>query len=242
MSKRLRTEDDVDDGASGASDAVNDTVSIPPFEKLPAPFRAFLTENKIPPDAYNLPKLYRFIRYASRFICNFSLLWSDQTRLRICRVNPRKPIEATELQQQLTEENKDSHVELQKIEWIDIQEPGTTFFRLPASTPVSSLPAYSSAHIYGIDLSSACVVLALDPQPDEHIADVCCAPGAKTSFIVDLMVARGALRAGKQPNEFELKGSVTAIDVSRDRLGATRSLLAKFVLLESPTTFSAHTS
>jgi 16S rRNA C967 or C1407 C5-methylase (RsmB/RsmF family) len=222
--QRLRDNTDVDDESLDSSGSA---LSIPAFDKLPEQFRAFLTENKIPPDAYNLPKLYRFLRCACWNILSLLRdILADRTERRICRVNPRKPITAARLHSELVQAGHDPTTILEKIEWIE--EPGTTFYRLPASTPIFSLPSYNEAHIYGIDLSSACVVLALDPQPEDHVADICCAPGAKTSFIADLMVSRGAQRDGKDPSSYALCGSVTAVDISRDRLGATRTLCAKY--------------
>lgn len=73
---------------------------------------------------------------------------------------------------------------------------------LPGSVKIASSDAYKAGSIYGIDASSGAAVLALDPQPGEHILDLCCAPGAKLCMIADLL--------GRE-------GSVTGVDVSKVR-------------------------
>lgn len=53
------------------------------------------------------------------------------------------------------------------------------FYRLPGHTKVAGSSAYKDGHIYGIDASSGAAVAALDPQPGEHILELCSAPGRK---------------------------------------------------------------
>jgi hypothetical protein len=38
-------------------------------------------------------------------------------------------------------------------------------------------PSYRENKIFGIDLSSGLAVLALQVQPNDHVLDLCCAPG-----------------------------------------------------------------
>lgn len=38
---------------------------MPALDKLPPRFLAFLRDNQVPEDAYNLPIIYRFLRYGS---------------------------------------------------------------------------------------------------------------------------------------------------------------------------------
>ena len=40
---------------------------MPALDKLPPRFLAFLRDNQVPEDAYNLPKIYRFLRYVIHF-------------------------------------------------------------------------------------------------------------------------------------------------------------------------------
>ena len=47
---------------------------------------------------------------------------------------------------------------------------------------------YKDGIIYGIDKSSAAAVLALDINKNDHnVLEICCAPGAKLTFIADLL-------------------------------------------------------
>ena len=71
---------------------------------------------------------------------------------------------------------------------------------------------YAAGEVYGIDAASATAVAVLDPQPGEHILDLCCAPGAKLCLIAELM---------------ELRGTLCGVDVSRARLGATATLVQR---------------
>jgi len=59
-------------------------------------------------------------------------------------------------------------------------------YALPNHIKIVNSEFYKAGLIYGIDLSSASVVLALDPQINELILDLCCCPGAKLCFISDL--------------------------------------------------------
>lgn len=49
--------------AEAQEEDVMDACLIPNFETLPPHFAAFLRDNQVPPDAYNLPVIYRFLRY-----------------------------------------------------------------------------------------------------------------------------------------------------------------------------------
>lgn len=47
---------------------------------------------------------------------------------------------------------------------------------------------YKDGHLYGIDKSSAAVVYSLDINKDDiNVLEICCAPGAKLTFIADLL-------------------------------------------------------
>lgn len=41
---------------------------LPALDQLPPHFLAFLKENQVPYDAYNLPVIYRFLRYEQNVI------------------------------------------------------------------------------------------------------------------------------------------------------------------------------
>nr|CAG8483772.1 7254_t:CDS:2 [Entrophospora candida] len=70
--------------------------------------------------------------------------------------------------------------------------------------------------IIGIDLSSGVAVYALDIQPNDHILDLCCAPGAKLCMISNIL-------AGDNKGF----GTITGVDISQNRLSTCRSLIKK---------------
>jgi len=39
------------------------SITVPAWDNLPPKFKDFLTSNQIPADAFNITKLYRYIRY-----------------------------------------------------------------------------------------------------------------------------------------------------------------------------------
>lgn len=86
------------------------------------------------------------------------------------------------------------------------------YYKLPFYNGVACTNAYRNGSILPIDPSS---LLALDNlllQSTDHVLDLCCAPGAKLS----LMALRSA--------------SVTGVDISKQRIGATVSLVKKYHL------------
>lgn len=46
-----------------AEETEADAFLLPALDKLPPRFLAFLRDNQVPEDAYNLPVIYRFLRY-----------------------------------------------------------------------------------------------------------------------------------------------------------------------------------
>eukprot|EP01147_Barroeca_monosierra_P009394 gene9394-1641_t len=88
-----------------------------------------------------------------------------------------------------------------------------SFYSLPHRVPVASSQAYREGHIYGMDVSSAAAVLSLQVQPGENCLDLCCAPGAKLCMLSELCTKLG---------------TVTGVDIIRDRLASCRSMLIKY--------------
>lgn len=60
-------------------------------------------------------------------------------------------------------------------------------FEIRGDKKICGLASYKRGEAYGIDLSSAAVVMALDPKPSDYVLDLCCSPGAKLCFIADLL-------------------------------------------------------
>ncbi|CAG8689045.1 8034_t:CDS:2, partial [Cetraspora pellucida] len=89
------------------------------------------------------------------------------------------------------------------------------FFGLDGKCRIVDCKAYKEGKIFGIDLSSGIAVYALDIHPNDHILDLCCAPGAKLCMISNILGTKGS-------------GTVTGVDISRDRAATCRSLLKKY--------------
>ena len=119
---------------------------------------------------------------------------------RFVRLNPRATLCRAELERQLG-------TGCEPVPWL------TDFYQLRGDVKIAGSDAYRAGIIYGIDVSSGAAVQALDPQPGEHVLDLCCAPGAKLCFIADRM---------------GLTGSVTGVDVCAERLAACRTLCQKY--------------
>jgi 16S rRNA C967 or C1407 C5-methylase (RsmB/RsmF family) len=98
-------------------------------------------------------------------------------------------------------------VSLELVDWFQ------GFYSLPSDCKISGLKPFQDGLIHGMDLASAVAVHALDIQPQDHILDICCAPGTKLRLISDM------LSVGL--------GSVTGVDCSKHRLFTTRSVLKK---------------
>ncbi|KAI8819845.1 S-adenosyl-L-methionine-dependent methyltransferase [Fimicolochytrium jonesii] len=97
------------------------------------------------------------------------------------------------------------------VEWLE------GFYRLDGDVRIATCRAYKEGRIYGIDISSGVAVHALDVQPNDNVLDVCCAPGMKLCNIADLQGRDGL-------------GTVTGVDISKDRLATCKNLLKKYKL------------
>lgn len=124
---------------------------------------------------------------------------------RFVRLNPRATLSRAELERQLG-------TSCEPVPWLP------DFYQLRGDVKIAGSDAYRAGLIYGIDVSSGAAVQALDPQPGEHVLDLCCAPGAKLCFIADRM---------------GLTGSVTGVDVCAERLAACRTLCQKYSVANS---------
>jgi 16S rRNA (cytosine967-C5)-methyltransferase len=85
-----------------------------------------------------------------------------------------------------------------------VLSPSARTVRLPDGARPGALRALAEGRGQVQDDASAAVARLLDPRPGERVLDLCAAPGGKTCHAAELMDDRG---------------SVTAVDVSGERLG-----------------------
>ncbi len=101
---------------------------------------------------------------------------------------------------------------LQKLEAEEIKvekvEPLKHTYRvLSAKNPLNRIDTYRLGFFYIQDKASCFAAQAADPKPDNTVLDVCAAPGAKTTYLAQLM---------------QNKGSICSIDYSRRRMRVWR--------------------
>ncbi|KAI8613452.1 S-adenosyl-L-methionine-dependent methyltransferase [Chytriomyces sp. MP71] len=129
---------------------------------------------------------------------------------RFFRINPRRV---------LTREDEAAIAvqvssEARRVAWLPAH---LAFFSAPASSKLSGTNVFEDGSLFGIDVASAVAVHALSLQPNDHVLDLCCAPGAKMALIHDL-----------QGHEPDTHGSVTGVDVSKARIATCKSVLRKY--------------
>ncbi|CAD8110881.1 unnamed protein product [Paramecium primaurelia] len=133
----------------------------------------------------------------------------EQT-LRYVRIKPDYQITFEQLKQQVSFSMQPIH-EIPKL------------YSLPADQKINNLQLYKDGHLYGIDKSSAAVVYSLDINKDDiNVLEICCAPGAKLTFIADL------LRVETEKDGIQRK--VFGVDISQNRLNITQSIVNKYKL------------
>ncbi|ORY45129.1 S-adenosyl-L-methionine-dependent methyltransferase [Rhizoclosmatium globosum] len=119
---------------------------------------------------------------------------------------------------------KELNTELTPVSWL----PGLRFYSLDAKMKISGSKGYESGEIYGMDVSSGVAVHALSIDPEDHVLDLCCAPG-------DL-----------QGNEDSVTGTVTGVDISKARIATCKNVLRKYKMRRfrlfdaDGTTFNVH--
>ena len=91
-----------------------------------------------------------------------------------------------------------------------------TMFKLKSHPPLPQCISFQRGFFYAQDPSTLLAVAELDPQPGEHILDLCAAPGGKTACIAQRMQNRGRIEARDiQPERLKL------VRENCDRLGVT---------------------
>lgn len=105
-----------------------------------------------------------------------------------------------------------------KTEFKPIEFLPKGFFEIDSDIKISKNEFYENGLLYGIDSSSALSVMALDPKENETFLDICCAPGAKLSFLADYLTDY------IKTKNFRIVG----IDNSKNRLAICRNIIEKY--------------
>ncbi|XP_034266837.1 probable 28S rRNA (cytosine(4447)-C(5))-methyltransferase [Pantherophis guttatus] len=90
-----------------------------------------------------------------------------------------------------------------------------------SSVPIGATPEYLAGHYMLQGASSLLPVMALAPQENERILDMCCAPGGKTSYIAQLMKNTGVILANDSNAE-----RLHSVVGNLHRLGVTNTVVS----------------
>ncbi|XP_057260098.1 probable 28S rRNA (cytosine(4447)-C(5))-methyltransferase [Pezoporus wallicus] len=90
-----------------------------------------------------------------------------------------------------------------------------------SSVPIGATPEYLAGHYMLQGASSFLPVMALAPQENERILDMCCAPGGKTSYIAQLMKNTGTILANDSNSE-----RLRSVVGNLHRLGVTNTVVS----------------
>ncbi|KAG8534905.1 hypothetical protein GDO81_029978, partial [Engystomops pustulosus] len=92
-----------------------------------------------------------------------------------------------------------------------------------SNVPIGATPEYLTGHYMLQGASSFLPVIALAPQENERVLDMCCAPGGKTSYMAQLMKNTGMVVANDM-NADRLRSVVGNLH----RLGVTNSIICNY--------------
>nr|XP_056704409.1 probable 28S rRNA (cytosine(4447)-C(5))-methyltransferase [Euleptes europaea] len=90
-----------------------------------------------------------------------------------------------------------------------------------SSVPIGATPEYLAGHYMLQGASSLLPVMALAPQENERILDMCCAPGGKTSYIAQLIKNTGVILANDSNAE-----RLHSVVGNLHRLGVTNTVVS----------------
>ncbi|NXP56698.1 NOP2 methyltransferase, partial [Heliornis fulica] len=90
-----------------------------------------------------------------------------------------------------------------------------------SSVPIGATPEYLAGHYMLQGASSLLPVMALAPQENERVLDMCCAPGGKTSYIAQLMKNTGVILANDSSAE-----RLHSVVGNLHRLGVTNAVVS----------------
>ncbi|KAM5140748.1 28S rRNA (cytosine(4447)-C(5))-methyltransferase [Mantella aurantiaca] len=101
-----------------------------------------------------------------------------------------------------------------------------------SSVPIGATPEYLAGHYMLQGASSMLPVIALAPQENERVLDMCCAPGGKTSYVAQLMKNTGVIVANDM-NAERLRSVVGNLH----RLGVTNCIISNYDGRQIPKVF-----
>ncbi|TPX48598.1 glycine---tRNA ligase [Synchytrium endobioticum] len=113
----------------------------------------------------------------------------------------RKHVDDAELEQDLG-------TKVERVPWLG------DFIRIDSSVKVVHSTAYKNGAVIGMDAGSGIAARALQVGPDDHVLDLCCAPGGKLLYFADIMGSSG-------------RGTLTGVDISNERALVAKNLLRK---------------
>jgi 16S rRNA (cytosine967-C5)-methyltransferase len=153
--------------------------------------------------------------------------WNNTPPKAFARVNTLKA-DAGKLLTQWREE--DVEYDFVRQDWID----ENLVFELKSHPPLGRLPSFQQGLFYVQDPSTLLAARELDPQPGEHVLDLCAAPGGKLTYIAQLMRNEGRLLAHDTAAE-----RLKLIEQNCSRLGVTcvQTVLPSTLNLQPSTLF-----
>uniref|UniRef100_A0A8C5MUC2 NOP2 nucleolar protein n=1 Tax=Leptobrachium leishanense TaxID=445787 RepID=A0A8C5MUC2_9ANUR len=92
-----------------------------------------------------------------------------------------------------------------------------------SSVPIGATPEYLAGHYMLQGASSLLPVIALAPQENERLLDMCCAPGGKTSYMAQLMKNTGIIVANDMNAE-----RLHSVVGNLHRLGVTNCIICNY--------------
>ena len=135
--------------------------------------------------------------------------WNNTPPKAFARVNTLKA-DPGKLLAQWREE--DVEYDFVRRDWLD----ENLVFELKSHPPLGRLPSFQQGLFYVQDPSTLLAARELDPQPGEHVLDLCAAPGGKLTYIAQLMRNEGRLMAHDTATE-----RLKLIEQNCARLGVT---------------------
>ncbi|PVU96028.1 hypothetical protein BB561_001437 [Smittium simulii] len=197
--------------AKNSSTIFTPTLQTTWLDKISAFYSKNNLENNIYDSVTNLPRYVRVVSFPCKFLSTGPLT-RPLTLSATCCKNKKLQDELLHLAA-LLEKELDCSVTPSKI-ILGLLRISNGSAKIKNTTP------YRSGQIIGIDLSSAITALSLQICPNDHILDLCCAPGGKLLLASDILAGFGV----PSINSY---GSITGVDISSHRLSTCKNLIKK---------------